>query len=263
MPTFSLKAKYQVDNSLIMSADKFLNQYFFGIEQIVTNGKVLRNQDILFHIKSAQKEIEDRLGIKIIPQVVKEQQDFHRGSFNNWQHTKTGYPVKKPLKLEGFVGTVRQITYPQDWLTSKKTNEDSYFRTIFLVPNGATSDIQTNAILSTGIIPQIQYGMYTNIPNYWDVSYITGFDNIPYDILDAIGKYAAISLFHQLGDLILGAGIANQSISLDGLSQSIGTTSSATNAGYGARIEGYVKHLKNAIPNLEGKYRGIVMTILG
>ena len=39
------------------------------------------------------------------------------------------------------------------------------------------------------------------------------------------------------GDLVIGAGIANISRSIDGLSQSIGTTASAENSAYSARIK--------------------------
>jgi len=77
-----------------------------------------------------------------------------------------------------------------------------------------------------------------------------------------IGKLAAINIFHQLGDIILGAGIASQSLGIDGLSQSISTTSSATNAGYGARITGYLADLKQARVDLKNKYDGNALTVL-
>ena len=105
------------------------------------------------------------------------------------------------------------------------------------------------------------FGYLNNIANYWNIEYCTGFNNVPTDILNVIGQFAAIKIFHILGDLIIGAGIASQSLSIDGLSQSIGTTSSATNAGYGARIQGYLKELKETLPRMQGKYVGVKFTV--
>ena len=78
----------------------------------------------------------------------------------------------------------------------------------------------------------------------------------------AIGKTAAINIFHIAGDLILGAGIASFSLGVDGLSQSISSTSSATNAGYGARILGYQDDIKKMMPILQAKYGGFTVTTL-
>jgi hypothetical protein len=73
--------------------------------------------------------------------------------------------------------------------------------------------------------------------------------------------FASLGPFHVFGDLIGGAGIANVSLSMDGLSQTIGTTSSATNAGYGARIINYLKQLKEQIPLLRRYYKGLRMVV--
>ena len=66
---------------------------------------------------------------------------------------------------------------------------------------------------------------------------------------------AALLPLDTAGDLLLGAGIASQSISMDGLSTSTGTTSSATNAGYGARAIQYRKRLTMLLKSIRRKYR--------
>lgn len=76
-------------------------------------------------------------------------------------------------------------------------------------------------------------------------------------LVKAIGLIAAITPLDVAGDLIAGAGIANFSVGVDGLSQSIGTTASATSAGYGARIISFQKQLAEAMQTLRGKYRMI------
>ena len=59
------------------------------------------------------------------------------------------------------------------------------------------------------------------------------------------------------------AGIASQSVSIDGLSQSIGTTQSAMFGGASARVEAYNKDIKEQIlPILRQKFNGIRMVVL-
>jgi len=103
------------------------------------------------------------------------------------------------------------------------------------------------------------------VPNILSVDYTAGFPEgeVPMDIRDAIGKYATFGPLNVAGDLIGGAGIASKSISIDGLSQNINTNSSATSAGYGARLIQYQKELKDVIPTLRRYYKGLRLTALG
>ena len=85
---------------------------------------------------------------------------------------------------------------------------------------------------------------------------------MPMDLINLTGKLASFGPLGIAGDLILGAGIASQSIGVDGLSQSISSPSSATNAGYGARIIQYQKEIKEAIPRIKLVYDEIKMSVL-
>ena len=68
--------------------------------------------------------------------------------------------------------------------------------------------------------------------------------------------------FNIGGDLILGAGIASMSLGIDGLSQSVATTSSAENSGFSSRIIMYNKEIKSTLEKLKGIYKGINFTVL-
>ena len=80
-------------------------------------------------------------------------------------------------------------------------------------------------------------------------------DTLPADLKHAIGiKGATLLLLHVAGDLILGAGIASQSLSVDGLSQNIDTTSSAMYNGYSARAHDLGKQYDKVIKALKSQY---------
>ena len=87
-------------------------------------------------------------------------------------------------------------------------------------------------------------------------------NNLPAHLKELIYKKAVIGILQVWGDLILGAGIASSSISIDGLSQSIGTTQSAMFGGASARCEEYRKDIEALIPVLRQKYGGIRMTVV-
>jgi hypothetical protein len=81
-------------------------------------------------------------------------------------------------------------------------------------------------------------------------------DTLPADLKQAIAiKASTLLLLHIAGDLILGAGIASQSLGIDGLSQSIGTTSSAMYSGYSSRAESLDKQYKLVMMGLRSQYR--------
>lgn len=263
MPSLTLKIPYRKNEGLVMSPSELLETYFYGVPIRVKSGEKMSPNVMRDYIKAAQEEVEKRLNIKIANTRVTEEKDFHRNDWQNWGYIRTTYPVKEAFKLDGFIQSTRQIEYPASWLSARQTSDgELYHRHIYLVPNqdAATTGGEENAIVYQGITPHLGFMGNQTIPNYWKMEYLTGFDQIPMDLWNFIGKLASINIFHIMGDLILGAGIATQSIGVDGLSQSISTTSSATNAGYGARIQGYLKDLKEAWPELKNYYKGFTVT---
>ena len=247
------------NNGLPIGPTELSSLYFFGIPIVDPSGNTMSDTDLAFQIRQATEEIEGLLNCKLTKQVIEETQNYVLNDYKAWGFIPASFPVVCAYALTGRLGTVEQVVWPQSWLSVRKNNDGiSYYRQAFIVPTAGT--IQTDSVVYSGITPHLGWFGQPTIPNYWNFIYVTSFDRIPEDILSAIGMMASIKVFHQLGDIILGAGIASQSIGIDGLSQSISTTSSATNAGYGARITGYIADLKLAIPRLEAKYKGMTIS---
>lgn len=243
-----------------MGPSELVSLYLYGIRLQNQYGTEMTNEDITTFIKSAQEQVENLLDIKLFKQVYEENSSFYVNDLIKWGFIQTSYPVMKPLAMDGYLGGVLQVEYPEEWLVSKTSGDDKgWSRQMFVV--AYQNALINQAGLTFNTISSIGLLGYSNVPYYWKLRYITGFTRIPNDILTVIGKIASIFIFHQMGDIIIGAGIANMSLSIDGLSQSIGTTNSATNAGYGARIENYIKDLKIEIPRLKSFYKDITFTV--
>lgn len=97
---------------------------------------------------------------------------------------------------------------------------------------------------------------FVNIPESGVTDVIISYKlhTLPNAIVKAILYVAGILPLDTAGDLLAGAGIGQFSLSVDGLSQNVATTASATSAGYGARILSYQKQLASTISSLRNKY---------
>lgn len=237
MPTLQIKFPYKKNSQLVLSSQELQELYFYGINLADRNGNKLPSSTIEQFILSAQEETEKWLGIKLQKQIITEQKDWFRSDWQNWGYIRTTYPVVEAISLNGLIGDIRQITYPKEWLSTRKTSDgELYHRHIYLVPSHNSANASINSVIYNGVTPHLGFMGNSTIPNYWEMSYVTGFCKIPSDLLSFIGMLAAIQIFHIMGDLILGTpGISSQSISIDGLSQSVSSQGS-----YASRIKGYL-----------------------
>lgn len=246
------------ENQLVFTADEFKESFLWGIplENPITHAKVT-DEMIVSKIRAAQQMLERYLDIKLFKQLVTETQDFNREEYSNWGYIKTDYFVNECISLVGRLNEQNQITYPKEWLTVKKSNKEMYFPQVYIVPNGKNN--ATMAYLS------IQYSQFFSfygarlIPNYWNITYCTGFNHIPDELINILGKIAAINVLPII-EMGIGAqggmfGLASQSLSLDGLSQSV----SKANGGniFSQRLKQYAEELKVELPAMQINYSGI------
>jgi len=258
MPTISFDIKQRVNGGLVMSPSELLQSYFYGIEIKSKDGTVLSEDVLREKIVAAQDEIEKLLSIKIFRSVHYHRVDFERNDYYNWGFINCVFPVMTPLSLIGYIGTVQQIEYPLGWLSNYEHSDETYCnRNIHIVPAGTSDSRQASSVVFSGITPHLGFMGMQTIPNYWMVKFCTGYKHPSPFLIEVIGKYASIQIFNILGDIVLGAGIASMSLGVDGLSQSISTTSSAENAAYSARIKQYLQELKEQVPRLVSIYKGI------
>lgn len=246
---------YSKNEGLILNPTELRQLYFHGIRVKDNYGAELPDSSWELYIKAAQEEIEKYLGIKLFKQIIEEDLNYYRDEFESFGFIRTTYPVSKPYSLNGFIGTIKQIEYPDEWLSNRLTSDGyTYNRQMYIVPNFGTA--KTGSIVYNGIIPYLGILGYNQIPNYWRVAYITGYDKIPQDLLNVIGMYASIGPLLIQGDLILGPGLNNQSLSIDGLSQSVNSK------GFDSRIKTYLDQIKTTLLRLRTNYKGIAISAM-
>lgn len=248
-----------VSTANIMTTSDLKAIYLFGLD--LTNDAGEPFPDLMFEwgIRSAIAWIERRLDIKIRPTPLVERYDYHRQDYLNWTIIRLRQaPVVQVNSVKvKWPSDTTVIDFPTEWIQLQADAGQ-----VNIVP---TSGTLSQVLLTAGgsFLPLVASGR-DFVPNILEVDYIAGFPEgeVPQELRDVIGKLASFAPLNVAGDLIVGAGIASKTISIDGLSQSINTTSSATNAGYGARLGQYEKEIKNVLPTLERYYKGLRLTAL-
>lgn len=259
MAQLTFNIKYRKNVGLVISVAELWEIFLYGIKIQGGEGSNFSDESMRFYLVAAQREIENYYNLKFIKQLADQTITYYRTDY--WQTfpiLQTNYPVREPLSMIGMLNKMEQIIYPQGWLFCEyDTLMGQGKRRISVVPTGSSTTQGNAEVILTGITSQVGMQRFDMIPDYWRIQYITGWDidQMPIDLINVVGMVASFGPLGIAGDLILGsAGIASQSLSIDGLSQSISTTASATNAGYGARIIQYEKQIKETTGRLKLVY---------
>lgn len=244
--------------TLLITVAELKARYLHGVDLRDDNGNELPDATLEHYIRSAQAAIAKDLDILLEERtIVDEARDFYGNDYHQYSYIRTSFrPLNQVDRIVAKwpVGS-GVIEFNDEWIKA-----DYVSGQINLVPTSGT--ISAFLVQQDGaFLPMLTGRDY--IPSLFRIDYTAGFKTgeVPIDILEVIGMAASLGPFNIAGDLIAGAGIANKSISLDGLSQSIGTTSSATNAGYGARILQYEKQIKEKMTNLRAYWKGMPMVV--
>lgn len=244
-------------DSCNLNAEWLIRRFLVGVNLTDDFGNDYPDELFEMSIASAKTLIETDLGLTIDAVQRTERIDLtYNDAYRAYQVTLQHRPLvtTEPLIWQFAVGDFPAATIPAGWVHVR----DADLGLLEIIPGAGTMPMMWTA---GGLY---WYGRFypweSRIPAFHKITYTAGLcpgRGIPADIQMAIGLTASILPLDTAGDLIAGAGIASYSISMDGLSQSINTTSSATNSGYGARIISYQKTLASLMPRLRGKYRGL------
>jgi len=237
---------------------EFLREnYLFGVPLEDMYGNKMKEGMLEHYIRSAVQHTQRMLQIVIEPtEVVDEVHDYYNGDYTSWGFMQLHKrPVIEVTSLSMQFGDRKIFDIPKDWVRNHGISGQIQ---LFPVSGSSGSLILTQ----NGSFMPFLTGQYSNAPSIWRLSYRAGLEDIPEDMVEYIMKRASVGILQVWGDLIIGAGIANQTISIDGLSQSIGTTQSPEFSGAGARIKNYMDDMKELERALKDTYLGINMGII-
>lgn len=255
---------YEGSTGVVLSVQELTEQFLWGIPLCNPISKDSISQQALKNILlTAQGFVESLLNLKLFKQYINEQQDFNRDEFMSWGYIQTAWFINKIFTLKGRFNEHEVLEYPPAWLTIRRSNDGRYTRNLYTVPNGDGTMVTFNYAIAT-YNQWFNFRGMTYIPYYWNIEYLTGFDKIPMEIIELIGKAAAIIALPRIEQVVvsggaLNFGISSNSISMDGLSQSI----SKANGGniFQQRLKQLGEEFKTQVVQLKNIYSGISFTV--
>lgn len=253
-------AAAEARNDLLVSVDDLKQVYLFGASLQDDSGTPFPSRMFEWYIDAAVAQLEKELDVPLVATDITDEVHDHYGvDYSRWGWLKLHkFPVIQVDRLAfQYPSMTDEVVINDDWIVLEDNGQTGVVQ---VVPGqGSIADV----LLIPGSLMPLWSGTTGRVPGIWHVDYRAGFEpgTVPGDVKHAIAMMAAVGILNIAGDLIAGAGIANLSISVPGLSQSVGTTSSATNSGYGSRIIEYQKELKELLPVLKS-YFGKTMKLV-
>lgn len=237
------------------------NAFLYGVNLTDDNGDPYPEELWEIAIGMAREVVETEIGTSLCEvRTYDERYDVTYGDWGRAYQTQLNFgPVRTLEAIEFKIADIATVQLPLSWGYIRS----SELSIVEIIPGFASPTV----LQMTGAGYLVDGRFFdARMPAFLRFVYTAGFNDTTYPIpmlaKQVIGWIASMLPLDTAGDLIAGAGIASFSIGMDGLSQSIGTTSSATNSGYGARILSYQKQLDKYMPILKAKYRGMPFAAL-
>jgi len=189
--------------------------------------------------------------------------DFKSIEYMQWMYLQLNiYPITSVQEVNLKWGADELvIAFPSTWFKVwHRTGQ------IQLLPSLAT--INSLLFAQIGLVsPLLNRNSY--FPQMLEVKYNAGLatdaNNVPSLINQIIGLYAAINVLSIIGSIGVGPypGVSNMSLSLDGMSQNVGTSLTATTHLYSSTVTAYQAMLKDQLlPLVKRMYSRIKLTYI-
>lgn len=251
----------------LLTVEMFKRRFLHGVDLRDADGNELEDQAIQDYIDIAIDYIQHELNCPILEKEYTYYEDYMLQNYKQFAFMQLPiYPliaVDKVTLTFGYDEDVDAaitpsnpalgVEFPKNWYKVYASSGQ-----LQLLPTVAT--VNSLILRGSGYTMRALRGDY--LPQILKIEYRAGFgtNEIPVLINQAIGLMAGIYVLQVLGDIgpSGAAGLSSQSVSLDGMSQSLSSAISATNNLFGATILKYTDLLnKQVLKVLKRKYKRI------
>jgi hypothetical protein len=266
------------------TVEEIRRRWCFGLPLYDSVGNEMDDEDIQEYVDSAVALMERKLGVRLKPTVIRTDAEA-RGLVEGVDYEVSEPPYDYDAKAYANWGFLQLRERPASKLTGAK----------LVLPNGVvvvdfmatpewvkfypeTAQMQIVPYAGSATVFGMLGGSQTgfsfmtgkinrNMPQMWYIDYVSGYaqNKIPKDIVNIVAKIASSDILGVAGEA-LKAGITNMSTSIDGLSESVGTTVSSNSTLYGAHIKQFTEDIDKFFDEKEtgarSSARGLTFTVL-
>ena len=238
----------------LITIDELQTNYLTGVKMVNNQGQPWPTALYQNALDSAQSGFEIETHLFATPTVItNESHDYYAQEYAHFCYIKLfNYPVISVQNLTAVYPTGQTILmFPSSWIKIMPNSGQ-----LMIVPTAGT---MSQVLLGQGgsYLPLMGAGL-SYLPGLFQVSYTAGFplNQVPAVVNQIIGMKAAISLMGMASSNILEAGIGTKTISIDGLSQSVGIASGIYGP-YSPLVRTYMEMIQENTKNIIAKYQGI------
>lgn len=245
--------------------------YMFGVTvQNPETGEEMGDTFFNHILETKVAYVEDKLDIAILPRVIaREHHDYYDNEYASYSYLSL---YKKPiLQVESFnlkMNNYKVFDYPSEWWKIYPVaGQIQVFPSPLLQASGIMTNNSPLGIVGLPVSWAASNSLIQSnyAPQAFDLDYVAGFlppsragvtrdFEFPMELQQLIIKYTLKEIFQVWGRLLIGAGIASYSRSIDGLSENVVTTQSAMYTGSRADIDIIDDDIKVLEGTLEQKF---------
>lgn len=213
-------------------------------------------------LQQCVSQVEKEFDIVILPRKVIDRADYHLNNFNNYTYVQlNSRPILHVEDVKLYYNQNTLYDYDMNWIKAYTLSGQ-----VQIQPSTIMSGFMNGN--QTGFLPIMNnsnLGMYGRglspmqyAPQMLGVTAICGFiprpDDekgiqrdcyIPNDLVAYIAKFGAVEILERWGRTPVQAGIASYTTSMDGMSTTVNTTSSAENSASSGEINNLLEDMKN------------------
>jgi len=284
---------------LLVTADELRYNELFGNPLIaVADSATITDDQLLDYIRVATRYVEVELNIDLLPRIIRYQDQIDQEGVGTprTDYDDSGFTSRMTRKQKSEL-YLREPGYPYRIIAARQECRVKFRRrpvrdvltANFVDPYYANTviNLMPYRFLKGGFVGACYFRprylstrsntyqyiwqnylfspFNSNRQNIFLIDYSTGYENcqdVPDEFRYIIQKIATLTLLNIYGDGKLAA-IASRSVSLNSVSESIGTTLSAENAAFGARIRIYKEEIKTWFAQNRAKYSRTLVGNLG
>lgn len=177
---------------------------------------------------------------------------YNRPSDGHWINFRMPYfPTIQFYTLYGKVSNVRIVDIALEWV---EIHERGGF--VELVP--FNQEVAFNFI---GLIWVESIRGPIPIPNFWNFDALVGYRETPQIMIELMAKKAAVEALAIIGQAFR-PGIGSQSVSRDGVSESVSYLTAGIYGIFSATIKNYREWIEANLPGLRGAFKGVNMLVV-
>ena len=218
--------------------------------------------------------LEQKLSTFIFKQAYGQPVDFEGRKYRRQIRIRTRYRLGEVIRLgirfgdkEDNTNVIFSSLFERFSRTRNDTGKYRYgLRILVLYPfrpivagDGITGASEEGGGIVLGFIPGFtHFGTLTEVRQqlWWNIEYITGFEEVPSRIKDYLLLKVAYELIARTGSTLLGAGVQGRSLSTEGLSQSTTAFSGRKGGAFSPILDEWEMMLKSIYDELWAEYHG-------